>query len=611
MGASTHAGARGERYRQVCQAICRTPVAASAGTAADRLAISSRLSRTQPEGRASMNENYWTSHLQSRRTFLRGLGAAAGLAALAPLAACSSTKQTAKPTASAAARVSPSATGTATATRAAAPIKGGTLTLALGSDLTTFDPLTYADGYSAYAIRNMADTLVRYTHDLQPAPGLAKRWEVSTDGTAYVFHLQPNVSFQDGTPFDAEAVRYNLNRTIQDKISPWHSDLADVQALSVLDPLSIKLTLGHPYAPFLSKLLLGSGIMVSPMAVEKLGDKLKTDFTGAGAGPWKFGEWLKDDHFTAVRNERYWDKDASGTQLPYLDKLVLTPVPDENLRLSQLRTGAVDALSGPVGGPPAKDIAAITADPSLTYQQEPGLAAEGLVLQTQKPPFDEKEVRQALAYAIDREAIVQSVLYGAAVANDTVIPAIQPGSDPSYHPYRKQDLGKAKQLLQQAGQGRVSFTLQIAAGAPQVQQMAELIKDQISAAGFDLQIQAMDFPTQLANAKKGAFQANTLAWTGFVDPDGNVAQLFGTGGGTNYSGYSNPTLDGLMQKGRQTLDTQARIPIYQQINRTLADDLPVVVLYNPVSNYVTRKAVQNFPIGVASIIRLTGVWKSV
>ena len=146
-----------------------------------------------------MSEHVWTIRRHSRRAFLHGLSAAAGLAALAPLAACSSSKRSARGSPSAAtAGASPNAGSSASpAASAARPLRGGTLTLAMASDPTTLDLLKYFDVFSAYAIRNMADTLVRYTHDLQPAPGLAKSWEISPDGTEYVFHLQPNVSFHD------------------------------------------------------------------------------------------------------------------------------------------------------------------------------------------------------------------------------------------------------------------------------------------------------------------------------------------------------------------------------------------------------------------------------
>src|SRR5262249_4681685 len=160
--------------------------------------------------------------------------------------------------------------------------------------------LRYFTSTAGVAFRNLTDTLVRFTEDLRPVPGLARTWEVSADGRQYTFALQPGVTFHDGTAFDAEAVRFTFDRYLRDAASPRHQDVADVQEIAVLDPLTVRVTLGHPSAPFLSKLVQGAGIVVSPTAVQRLGDALRRDFTGAGTGPWKFQEWVKDDHFTAV-----------------------------------------------------------------------------------------------------------------------------------------------------------------------------------------------------------------------------------------------------------------------------------------------------------------------
>lgn len=571
----------------------------------------------------SVEENYWQRRRRyTRRGFIRGMGLAAGVVTLAPVvAACGggSNKNTssagnvssnASPAGTAASHAG-AATGTAAAASNAKPVKGGTLTLAVARDITTFDPVKSQDVYSDYAITNMTNALVHFNEKLQPVPSLVKSWDISSDGTTYTFHLQTGVKFHDGTDFNADAVKFNLNRHIQDPKSVRHSDVADVKDITVIDPMTVKLTLGHPFAPFLSKLTGGAGYMLSPTAVQKLGDKINTDFTGAGTGPYKFSEWLKDDHFTAVRNENYWEKDSSGTQLPYTDKLIFKPIPDENVRLQNLKSSAVDVLPA-YGGPPNKDIASLKTDSSLVYQQAPGLGFSFIMLEVEKPPFDKKEVRQALAYSIDRAQIAKTVYFDTVVPNDTVIPGTVPGGDPNFHPYLKQDVNKAKQLLQQAGQSKVSFAMQISSSSPAIQQLAELMKDQISGAGFDMQIQPIEFATLVANGNKGDYQAGALGWSGSVDPDGDTYPLFYTKAGFNLAHYSNPSLDQLLDKGRQTVDAQARIGIYQQIDKLLADDLPFVILNNPVVNYAALKKVQNFPINLATVPvqGFSQVWKT-
>ena len=558
-----------------------------------------------------MEPNYWTRRT-TRRGFIRGAGVAATVVTLAPsLAACGGSKKNARTTGAATASVAAAGrTSTAAASAAEKPVRGGTLTMAMAADITSFDPAKIQDGYSNAASSNMVDALVRFDHDLKPQPGLATSWDVSSDATQFTFHLRPSVKFHDGTDFNADAVKFNLNRQIQDKAAVRHQDVADVQDVTVIDPMTIKLTLGHSFAPFLTKLSSGAGYMLSPAAVQKLGDKLSADFTGAGTGPYKFQEWAKADHFTAVRNESYWEKDANGAQLPYADKIILKPIPDENTRLANLKSGEVDAFR--IGeGPPPKDVAAIKQDPTLTYRDEPGLIVEFINFEVDKPPFDRKELRQALSYAIDRSQIVKTVLYDTAAPWDTMIPPTVFGSDPNYHPYLKQDIDKAKQLLQQAGQTKLSFTCQVSSNAAINQQMFELIKDQIAPAGFDMQIQEIDFTTWLANANKGDYQVGGgVNWGGGIDPDGYFYSLFYTKAGFNITHYSNPDLDKLMDQGRQTLDQQARIPIYRQLNKSLAEDLPFTVTYTPVTSVLTLKKVHNYPLGTEPVAGVSQVWKT-
>jgi peptide/nickel transport system substrate-binding protein len=492
-------------------------------------------------------------------------------------------------------------------------VAGGTLTVATGADLDSLDPLRYFTSTAGVFFRNLTDTLVRFGPDLQPAPGLAERWEVSPDGRRYTFHLRDGVTFHDGTAFDAEAVRFVFLRYLNDKGSPWHQDVAYVQDVEVVDRLTARVALAHPYAAFLSKLVLGAGIMVSPAAVQKLGEGLRRDFTGAGTGPWRFGEWHKDSHFTAVRNDRYWERDAHGTPLPYLDKLVFRVVPDENTRLAYLKTGEVDALASYLGGPPAAQVAAIRRDPDLVYREEPGFSWTAMDLNVGRAPFDKQEVRQALALAVDRESIVRTVLHGVEVPSDTVLPPTQPGHDPGFRPYLKRDVARARALLQRAGQARVAFTFQTSNSGQQPVAIAELIKDQIAPAGFEMKIELLDPAARRARREAGDFQASLGSWSGFIDPDGNVYQLFhgaNAQNATNCCRFGNPALDRLLDQGRQTLDPAARAAIYRQVDRLLAEDSPTVILYHGVNSVATSKRVQNFPLGTAAIIRFGDVWRN-
>ena len=199
-----------------------------------------------------------------------------------------------------------------------------------------------------------------------------------------------------------------MGRIRANKASILYPQLVYIDKIDKPDQGTVRLTLSSPYAPFLYNLADHAGRVISPAIGEKYGaDRLKVDLTGEGTGPFKFVEWKSGDHVTLVRNERYLGRDATGTQLPYADKLIYRVIPDGNQALASLRSGEIDALYLAAGIPsaPAKDIASIKADPSLSYHDRPAPGGQTLYFNEAKHPFGSRELRQAVSYAIDRAAI--------------------------------------------------------------------------------------------------------------------------------------------------------------------------------------------------------------
>ncbi|MGI8552257.1 MAG: ABC transporter substrate-binding protein [Dehalococcoidia bacterium] len=577
-----------------------------------------------------MEENYWTRQRRySRRSIIRGAGLAAGIVTLAPvIAACGSSNKNnnankaattpsgVSTTTSAGTATSTSGGTTATSSVAAGwkpspdeakAVRGGTLTLSIFADYINFDTTKTQDVYSNYMIGQVCEALVATTTDFKVAPVLAQSIETPDDHT-YLFKLKQGVKFHDGTDFTADAVKASLQRHIDNKASVRNADVKTITDMSVVDPTTLKITLSEPFAPFLNKIAGGAGIIYSPTAVQKLGDKLASDLTGAGTGPFKFVEWAKGDHGTVQANDAYWQKAPDGKPYPYLSKVIMKVIPDENVRLQSLKAGETDWLGGL---PPNKDIAALKLDSSLIYKEIPGLGFSFFNLNVTKPPFDKKEVRQAFAIAIDRDQLLKTVFFGVGTAWDTQIPSAVPGSDPSLHPYLKQDLNKAKSLLQQAGlTGKVPFSMEFSSSSPIIQQTVELVKDQISGAGFDMSLAPKEFSVVIDDGNKANYQAESIGWSAGIDPDDYVYNLFQSKAGFNLAHYNSPQIDTLLQQGRTTLDIEKRKPIYQQILKTLADDEPFIIYYVGPISQATSKKIANYQLGPNIYSQIFRVWKT-
>jgi len=551
-----------------------------------------------------MDESYWIRHRPTRRAFIRAAGVTAGALALAPaIAACRGNAK-------------PSNRGNAAGSGSAArPVRGGTLTSSLNADVVNLDYALATDAPSRVIIANCVEPLLTLDSQGQPAPLLAMSWENPDDHT-YVFKLRPGVTFQDGTAFNADAVEYSMGRIRSNNASPQYPQLVSIDTIEKPDQGTVKLTLRSPFARLLSNLADHLGRVISPAIGEKYGvDRLKVDLSNAGTGPFKFVEWKSGDRVTLVRNDRYWARDAYCTQLPYADNLTYRVIPDPSQALASLRSGEIDAFNLAVGvaGAPAQSVAGIKTDPSLSYRDRPSPSAQALYFNEAKEPFGSRELRQAISFAVDREAINHAVDFDTALPLDTIFsPAIWT-YDADYHPYLRRDVAKAKQLLAQAGQSKgFAFTLVTRNDNPSYQQTAELIKDQLKEAGIDVTIQLLQNPALIAALKAGEHQVAYYVTPGIgPDPDSWVYPCFSRKGAFNsYTRYNNPDMDGLLEQARTTLDPAGRKPLYQQAQRLVMTDAAVCVVADTTIAALSRANVHNVPLGPTPAVGATQVWKS-
>jgi peptide/nickel transport system substrate-binding protein len=482
--------------------------------------------------------------------------------------------------------------------------KGGAIKVGLAADLSTLDPLKSSSFYDRQVMLNIYDTLVRVDAHNNVQPDLATAWQYPSP-TQLVFTLRTDVKFQDGTDFNADAVVFNINRILNTPSSPRLSEISAVQDVVAVDSSHVRFDLKAAFAPLLLTLTDRAGMMLSPKAVQSLGDNLATTPTNAGSGPFMFKEWVKGDHLTVVRNPHYWQKDSDGQALPYLSSVTYRPITNGTVEFTNLQTGNIDVADGV----DPNLVTQAKADPNLVYKQEASLSFGGFMLNTKAPPFDNVNVRQAVAWGINRDEIVNTVLKGVGVVAQG---PLSPGSwayDSSFAPF-SYSVDKAKAALQQAGVSKATFTLLIASGSPLATQEAQFLQSELQPVGITVNIKPEVFATLLDDTAAHNFQAALVGWSGRPDPDGNTYAWFHTGGGFNDMQYSNPQVDTLLEDARANNDQTKRAQDYIQAQQLIVNDASYIFINHGVAVQATSKKVQNFLLLPTGIMEFASVYVS-
>jgi peptide/nickel transport system substrate-binding protein len=429
---------------------------------------------------------------------------------------------------------------------------------------------------------------------------LAKSYDVSDDGKVYTFHLREGIKFHDGTEFNAEAVKYNLER-YQEEDSVRSTEVEPIESVEAVDEYTVRVTLSEPFAPFLAVLTDRAGIIASPKAIEENNGRISKN--PVGTGPFKFVERVRGDHITVEKNPDYW---RGG--LPKMDKIEYRGIEDENVQYQNLQSGELDLIDSI----PFVEFKELQESGDYKVSVEPGLGYQGIWLNVTQPPFDNKALRQAVYRLVDREAIVQAVLRG--VGGE---PGNSPFGERSWayseesDEYPERSVEEAKALLEEAGQpDGFSFTLKTDP-SPTNQQIGQVIQNNLKPAGIDVKLEQLEFGTLLEDSTSGDFEALFLGWSGRIDPDLNIYDFTVTNGDFNDSGYSNPEVDKLLNEARTTSDRDRRKELYGQVMEILHEDVPYVYLYhnNATTDFAMQPTVQGFEPYPDGILRLAGVSK--
>ncbi len=476
-----------------------------------------------------------------------------------------------------------------------------------GGDSVGLDPARVTDGESFNVTDHIFDTLVTFAAgSTEVVPNLAERWEISQDGLKYKFFLRKNVKFHDGQAFNAEAVVFSFMRQ-KDNKHPAYSYGSPyvyfgslgletlIKSINAIDEHTVEFHLTRPEAPFLSSLGMQAFAIVSPQALLKY----KQDFARnpVGTGPFRFKSWSKNQKIDLEANPEYWG------EKPSLKKIIFRSIPDNSTRLLEMMSGRIHVMDNP--NPDDINTLKQKMGKKINFASQPGLNVAYLAMNNQKKPFDNIKVRQAIAFAINKKAIIDAVYAGQAqVAVNPMPPTLW-----GYHDKiidRKLDLDKAKALLKEAGFPNGFETTIWAMPVPRPympdgRKVAEAIQGDLAKIGIIAKIVSYEWGTYLDKTQRGEHDMALMGWTGDIgDPDNFLYVLLDKDNATapaqNISFYKSEKLHKLLLDAKVNGDRNARIKLYKEAQQVIFDDVPMIPLAHSLDVVPLLPQVKNFVI---------------
>lgn len=489
------------------------------------------------------------------------------------------------------------AVGFATAAAAVHEVQAETLfRLGVPEDALTLDPIASSDNSSIWAELLIYDTLIRPSRngtDLEP--GLAEKWAVAPDGKEYVFTLR-DAKFADGASVTAEDVIFSLNRAAGEK-SDWARFFKPITNYEAVDQRTIKMTLEKPFTPMLNNLALFSGAILPKSLVEKDPDFFSHP---VGSGPFLLKEWRKGDKLVLAKNSHYWQQGK-----PAVDLAEVQVISEDNSRILKLQAGELDAIINV----PFNQLKQLQSATGIKTAAADVFRVEMVQLNTKKKPFNDPKVRQALNYAIDKQGIIDSVLFGNAVAAVSSIPIMR------YHnadlkPYAH-DTDKAKSLLADAGHAEgFSTTMLLPAGNATLRNVGAVIQDNLQKIGVKVELQTLEGGAQWDTTKSGNFDMSlSYATSDTIDPDQLVGFTAVNPERANayHTEWKDERVNQLYDAERKTLDGPEREAQFKEIEAQVNEGAPFIFLYHQRAAYAWRDAVEGFAVLPTSNYRLEDV----
>ena len=463
---------------------------------------------------------------------------------------------------------------------------GGTLTYGIASSTVTVgvDPHVIQGDRTGWILGQVCEGLLNYDQNMNLVPWLAKSWEISEDGTAYTFKLEEGVKFHNGREMTAEDVKFSFERILDPNTgSRRRTNLEVIEAMEVLDKYTVKVILKNRFSPFLTYLVGAYGAIIPKESLDQDGKVSHP----VGTGPFAFVEWVKNDHLNLARFGEYW-----RTGVPYLDAVIFKPLPDEAVRLTALRTGAVDIIHSL----PEKMLPVLTQkeQKEFTLQVQPGVAWRMVIMNNRKPPFDNVKLRQAVNYALDREELMAALTWGFGTVKNQIWP-----KDSFWHmdnPAVGYDPEKAKQLLKEAGHpDGIDVSLEV---KPAFLPVAEVVQDQLNRVGFRVKLGVLDWASLKPKMKNYEYDMAVSGAGWYSDPDARYGRFYSEDGPANYfaGGYKNEKVTELLKQGREEVKPEKRKEIYAEVFTILQEEVPHLMLFHLPMTHAWRKDVEGFSV---------------
>lgn len=469
---------------------------------------------------------------------------------------------------------------------------GKTIVFALGAEPVILDPPNQTDNPSEMVVRSIYDNLVDFNEKCEIVPMLAKSWEVSPDGMTYTFYLNKGIKFHDGTPFNADAVVYNIKRTTNPKKQTHRTALYEpfIKEVKALDENTVQLSMKAPFGALLHHFAHGAGGMVSPAALGKYGDKI--GLNPVGTGPFKFVEWVPSDRVVLARNDAYWKFK------PKVEKIVFKPVPEAASRVIMLETGDAD-VAYPI---PINEVERLNKSKTVKVLTGDTARVMYLGMNLSKKPYDDIRVRQAINYAIDKESICKNIIAGQAKPSKSVVGSLVWGYSPvggyAYNP------DKAKKLLAEAGYPN-GFEAQLWTSDgryPMDAQISEAITGMLKKVGINVKLRKWEWAAYVKILRKpveeSEHQMFFMGWAPSTgDADWGIRPLFHSGqfppAGGNTRFYANPEVDKGIEAGMTTANPAKRKEAYAAVQKKLVGDAAWGLLHDMTTSVGVSNKIKN------------------
>ncbi|WP_445489936.1 ABC transporter substrate-binding protein [Niallia sp. 03133] len=470
--------------------------------------------------------------------------------------------------------------------------KDNTMYIGLVNAPVSFNPINSSDIAAAWLEKFMFDTFLEMTSPLEFKPKLAESFETQ-DNQTFTIKINKNANWSDGKPVTANDVAFTMNLvanpktetavgaylTVLDGLTDngkFPDGVTEIPSLKIVDDKTIQFKTKKPVDPNMVKEQLGSKFMILPehvlkdVAPENLQKDPFMQKPTVTNGPFTFVKYAKDQYIEYEKNKNYYLGDVQ------LNKMFVKIMPAANL-VAQLQTGEIDMNAGAgIGKIAVQDFDTVKGFKNVETKTEKTYGYQNMSFNVEK--MKDPKVRQAIAYAIDRQKIVDKLLKGQGEIVDGPYTSISPYLDKELKTYTY-DPEKSKQLLKEAGwdfNKTIDFVVPI--GNKVREQSADIIAENLKAVGLKINTTTYDFPTIMSKAKAGDYDLMLIGFSNTIDPD--LTTIYGTGGSSNYTKYSNPKVDKLLTEGKQEPDMQKRKEIYNQLQTIWSEEMPIFTLYS-------------------------------